>query len=94
MSAEQGTGNVFGQHKNSEWLMFESLKTPETWIGFSGQFYHGLSDGVPGMSQDITPPFSLSIFHLSFIITGTQRVQGVILKCSITKEEKVKMRKN
>lgn len=47
--------------RNSEGQMFESFKTPETQICYTGQLQHSLSDGVLGMSQDITLSFWLSI---------------------------------
>lgn len=37
------TMNIFAHHRNSEGQMFESFKTPETGICYSGQWQQGLS---------------------------------------------------
>lgn len=56
---QEETRNIFAHYRNSEGQMFESFKTPETWICYSAQWQQGLSHGVPGMSRAITPPFSV-----------------------------------
>lgn len=87
VGAGEDTRNISAHHRNNEGQMFESFKTPETWICYSGQWQHGLSDGAPGMSGDITPPFCPSFSHLSFAYTGTWRVQLIITR-SLSSEEK------
>lgn len=69
LGAEEDTRNIFAHHRNSEGQMFESFKTPETWICYSGQWQQGLSEGAPGMSRAITPPFCPSISHLHIAYT-------------------------
>lgn len=56
------TRNIFAHHRNSEGQMFESFKTPETGICYSGQWQQGLSVGAHGVPWAITPPFYPSIF--------------------------------
>lgn len=53
---ERRKGTSFVHRKNSEGQMFESFKTPETWICYSGQWQQGLSAGVCDTPWAITPP--------------------------------------
>lgn len=55
------TRNIFAHHRNSEGQMFESFKTPETGICYSGQWQQCLSIGAHGTPWAITPPSYPSI---------------------------------
>lgn len=84
--AEEGereeTRNILAHHRNSEGQMFESFKTPETGICYSGQWQQGLSVGVHGTPWAITPPITPSIspfLHCLYLIAieqGVGRLKG------------------
>lgn len=61
VGAGEETRNIFAHHRSREGQMFESFKTPETWICYSGQWQQGLSVGAHGTPWAITPPFCPSI---------------------------------
>lgn len=69
VGAKEDTRNIFAYHSNNRGQMFESFKTPEKWICYSGQWQQGPSGGTAGMSRTITPPFCPSISHLHIAYT-------------------------